>query len=85
VWAVAGPDASAHVQALKDAPGVQNVSAFGSTVHVAGTDAALLAQAVAPLRGVAGLQVAPAEANLEDVFISLIGRAQDNFARAPGP
>jgi ABC-2 type transport system ATP-binding protein len=58
------------------------VSAFGSTVHVAGRDAALLAQAVAPLRAVPGVQVTPAEANLEDVFISLIGQAQDNFAGA---
>ena len=32
-----------------------------------------------------GLRVAPAEASLEDVFISLIGQAQDNFGGGAQP
>jgi ABC-2 type transport system ATP-binding protein len=80
VWSISGPQADAQVRSLKNAPGVQSVSAFGSAVHVAGRDAESLERAVDPLRGVPGLSVAAAEANLEDVFISLIGRAQDNFA-----
>ncbi|MBX3607122.1 MAG: ABC transporter ATP-binding protein [Piscinibacter sp.] len=80
VWAIAGPSVQALVEPLKSAPGVASVAAFGNTVHVAGRDAALLEQAIAPLRDRPGLQVAPAQASLEDVFISLIGQAQDNFA-----
>ena len=77
---VAGALSPAQVDALRAAPGVQSVAAFGASVHVAGTDPAALQQALAPLAGQLGLILKPAEPNLEDVFISLIGQAQDNFA-----
>jgi ABC-2 type transport system ATP-binding protein len=54
-------------------------------VHVAGRDAALVARALAPLRGRPGLRITPADASLEDVFISLIGQAQDNFGNGAAP
>ena len=75
----------ALVAELRAQPGVQSVAAFGSRLHVAGQDAALLQHAVAPLAGRAGLSVALAEADLEDVFISLIGQAQDNFGGGAQP
>jgi ABC-2 type transport system ATP-binding protein len=59
---------------------VQSVVAFGTTLHVAGRDAALLQQSLAPLQGQSALRVSPARASLEDVFISLIDRSQDNFS-----
>ncbi|MCW5636932.1 MAG: ABC transporter ATP-binding protein [Rubrivivax sp.] len=68
------------VPALKAAPGVLSVAAFGSALHVAGRDAAAVEAAVAPLAGRPDLELARVHANLEDVFISLIGQAQDNFA-----
>ena len=80
VFELAGDVTPALVAELCAQPGVQSVAAFGSRLHVAGQDAALLQHAVAPLAGRAGLSVALAEADLEDVFISLIGQAQDNFA-----
>lgn len=80
VWAVDGEGTAALVEPLKSADGVQSVAAFGNTLHVAGQDAARLERAIAPHRGDPRLQWRRAEANLEDVFISLIGRAQDNFA-----
>ena len=80
VFELAGDVTPALVAELRAQPGVQSVAAFGSRLHVAGQDAALLQHAVAPLAGRAGLSVALAEADLEDVFISLIGQAQDNFA-----
>ena len=80
VWAVQGADLAALVEPLKAAPGVLSVAAFGSTVHVAGQDAALLDAAVAPYRERTGLAWTRTGANLEDVFISLIANAQDNFA-----
>ena len=82
VFELTGPGAAAEAEALKAAPGVQSVAAFGASLHVAGQDAALLQRAVAPLAQRPGVQVAPAQANLEDVFISLIGQAQDNFGGA---
>ena len=77
---VAGELAPGQVAALRAAPGVQSVAAFGARLHVAGPDADRLRQAVAPLAALPGVRVAPAEPNLEDVFIGLIGQAQDNFA-----
>ncbi|MBN9406171.1 MAG: ABC transporter ATP-binding protein [Burkholderiales bacterium] len=86
VFEVAGDEVGPLlVSELQARPGVQSVTAFGSRLHVAGQDAALLRQALAPLAQRPGLRVAPAEANLEDVFISLIGQAQDNFAGAAQP
>ena len=80
VWAVDGEGTTALVEPLQAADGVQSVAAFGNTLHVAGEDAALLERAIAPHRADPRFQWHRAEANLEDVFISLIGRAQDNFA-----
>lgn len=80
VWSLEGEQAGAWVTRLRGQPGVQSVVAFGNTLHVAGRDAALLAQTLAPLRGESGLQLQPSRATLEDVFISLIDDARDNFA-----
>ena len=85
VFELAGADAEQQAQALKAAPGVHSVAAFGNALHVAGRDAALLERAVAPLAALPGLTVRRAPADLEDVFISLIGQAQDNFAGAAQP
>jgi ABC-2 type transport system ATP-binding protein len=83
VWSLQGPGLAELIEPLKTAPGVLSVAAFGNSVHVAGQDAAQLEQALAPLRGRPGLRITPAEANLEDVFISLIATAPDNFAARP--
>ncbi|HEX6704968.1 MAG TPA: heme ABC exporter ATP-binding protein CcmA [Albitalea sp.] len=80
VWSVAGADVAALVEPLKQASGVLSVAAFGNALHVAGRDAAALERAIAPHREQPGLRWQRAEANLEDVFISLIAQAQDNFA-----
>ena len=63
-------------------PGVLSVAAFGNALHVAGRDAAQVEAAIAPYRTQAGLDWHRTDANLEDVFISLIGQAQDNYALA---
>ena len=83
VWSLQGLDPAAlaaHSEALKAAPGVLSVAAFGNAVHVAGQDPALLEQALTPLRALPGLRCTRADASLEDVFISLIAKARDNFA-----
>ncbi len=80
VWSIEGEGVQSLLEPLKAAPGVLSVAAFGNAVHVAGQDAERVEQALLPLRRQTGLRIAPAAANLEDVFISLIARAQDNFS-----
>jgi ABC-2 type transport system ATP-binding protein len=60
-------------------PGVDMVAPFGSSLHVSGRDRAALDAAIAPYRARADLTWTPSDATLEDVFIDLMGRAQDNF------
>ncbi len=85
VWALHADDPqrlTALSTALNGAEGVLSVAAFGSSLHVAGQDADALERAIAPHRGGDGLHWARAQANLEDVFISLISRTPDNFEAA---
>jgi ABC-2 type transport system ATP-binding protein len=82
VWSIQGDGAEALLAPLKSAPGVLSVAAFGNAVHVAGQDGVLVEQALARVRQQTALRVTPAQANLEDVFISLIATAQDNFSSA---
>jgi ABC-2 type transport system ATP-binding protein len=79
VWAVQGEGLNALVEPLKAAPGVLSVAAFGNALHVAGQQAAAVEAAIAPWRTATGLAWQRADANLEDVFISLIAAAPDNF------
>jgi ABC-2 type transport system ATP-binding protein len=85
VWLVQGENAAALAEPLKKAPGVLSVTAFGNALHIAGENAKQMELALAGLRGQPGLTVRPADATLEDVFISLIGKAQDNFAAPRDP
>ena len=82
VWSIRGQGIAEFVEPLKAAAGVLSVAAFGNAVHVAGQDSALVEQALDRLRHIGGLRIEQTEANLEDVFISLIAAAEDNFAVA---
>lgn len=80
VWSVRGEGLAALVAPLKAAAGVLSVAAFGQSLHVAARDAATLDAAVAPWRGVPGLEWRRSEADLEDVFISLLADAPERAA-----
>jgi ABC-2 type transport system ATP-binding protein len=82
VWSVQGDGLPALAAALKAAPGVLSVAAFGNALHVAGQDATAVDAATLPWRERPGLRWQRTEANLEDVFISLIAAAPDNFKAA---
>ncbi len=82
VWSLSGERMAALVEPLKAAPGVLSVAAFGNALHVAGRNEALLQRAIDGVRATVGLHCVRAEPNLEDVFISLIASAQDNFGGA---
>jgi ABC-2 type transport system ATP-binding protein len=64
---------------LAERPGVDMVAPFGSSLHVSGRDEATLDAAIAPYRARADLTWTRSDATLEDVFIDLMSRAQDNF------
>ncbi|MCE0522587.1 MAG: ABC transporter ATP-binding protein [Methylacidiphilales bacterium] len=77
-WSVHGPDVIGLADKLRGKPGVTQAVAFGNMLHVSGSNAAELEQAIAPFR------VAPYEwqripSGLEDVFIELMDKSKDNF------
>lgn len=78
-WTVAGPELSRLARTLRGRPGVDQVAAFGNTLHVSGRDAAQLDAAIADVVD-ATHTWSRGSASLEDVFISLMDAARDNFA-----
>jgi len=77
-WAVSGPDLPALQVQLRQRPGVDMVAAFGTALHVTGTNAAALAAAIAPLRDDPRYHWEPTEPSLEDVFIHTLAHAGAN-------
>ncbi|MBI1179959.1 MAG: ATP-binding cassette domain-containing protein [Alphaproteobacteria bacterium] len=60
------------VDALRREPGVDQVAQFGNTLHVVGTDAGELRQAVERVVQGRDIRVSEGETSLEDVFIRLM-------------
>jgi ABC-2 type transport system ATP-binding protein len=78
-YAVSGPDLNHLAEKLVGMPGIDMVAPFGSNLHVAGRDAAILDATVAQLRTNPELDWTLTAPLLEDVFIDLMSRSQDNF------
>jgi ABC-2 type transport system ATP-binding protein len=81
-YTVSAPDSQTLTKLgdeLAGRPGVDMVAPFGSSLHVSGRDEAALEAAIAPYRDRADLAWTRSEPTLEDVFIDLMSRAQDNF------
>lgn len=76
---VTGADTAAAARALSGAPGVDQVAHFGTTLHVVGRDGAALRTSVARVAAQTGCKAIPSETSLEDVFIQLMGNAEDNM------
>jgi ABC-2 type transport system ATP-binding protein len=64
---------------LNKAKGVDMVAPFGTSLHVSGRDADALEAGIAPFRKQEGLEWRLSQPSLEDVFIDLMSRSQDNF------
>jgi ABC-2 type transport system ATP-binding protein len=79
-WTVSGPDLLNVAEKLRHSPGVEQAVAFGSALHVSGGDPALLEQAIAPFR-TEQFEWRQIGSGLEDVFIHLMDKAQDNYSR----
>jgi ABC-2 type transport system ATP-binding protein len=78
-YTVSGPDIDQLAQRLLGTPGVDMVAPFGTSLHVAGRDAAALDATVEKFRSDSELDWALASPSLEDVFIDLMSQSRDNF------
>jgi ABC-2 type transport system ATP-binding protein len=78
-WEVTGPDLPTLADKIRGQPGIEQVVAFGATLHVSGRDAGQLRKSVSPWM-TGAYRWKPVESGLEDVFISLMETARDNFS-----
>ena len=78
-FVVRGPDLQRLAAEVAGLPGVEQAAPFGTTLHVVGSDSALIAASLAPLAQRPGVSVEPGQTSLEDVFIKFMGDARDNM------
>jgi ABC-2 type transport system ATP-binding protein len=78
-YVVSGEGLARLAEELSGRPGVDMVTPFGNSLHVAGRDREVLEAAIAAYRNDPELTWAPAEPSLEDVFIELMSRNPDNL------
>ncbi|MDB5554621.1 MAG: multidrug transporter ATP-binding protein [Rhizobium sp.] len=64
---------------LAGKPGVDQVAAFGTALHVVGKNYRALEATLAPYRENADFKVAPGKTSLEDVFIQFMAGSKDNM------
>lgn len=79
-YAVSGEGLGAIAAELNGHPGIEMVAAFGTRLHVSGTDRDALSRALKPLSDRSGIAIIENAPTLEDVFIHLMNRSTDNFA-----
>ena len=77
---VEGEGLDAIAADLAGRPGVDQVAAFGTSLHVVGRDRAALEATLAPLGARASLSVREGRTSLEDVFIQFMAGAKDNMS-----
>jgi ABC-2 type transport system ATP-binding protein len=78
-YTVSGADLDGLADRLLGRKGIDMVAPFGTSLHVAGRDAEALEEAIAAFKGDPQLKWVPSPPSLEDVFIDLMARSQDNF------
>jgi ABC-2 type transport system ATP-binding protein len=78
-WEISGQNLWELTDKLRGKPGVEQVVAFGTTLHVSGRDAETLHASIAPFQ-TKEHRWTKIEPGLEDVFISLMETAKDNFS-----
>ncbi|HET7401336.1 MAG TPA: ABC transporter ATP-binding protein [Usitatibacter sp.] len=82
-WEVTGGDLDAITGVLRGKPGVEQIAAFGSSLHVTGSDGALLERTLKDATDGTSYRAQPAATGLEDVFIHLMQQSTDNFGPRP--
>ncbi len=78
-WAVSGPDLRTLAGKLRARKGVEQVVAFGNLLHISGRDSAQLSKTIEEVRD-PNHEWNPIRSGLEDVFISLMETARDNYS-----
>jgi ABC-2 type transport system ATP-binding protein len=78
-FTVSGPNLNGLQNELSRSKGVDMVAPFGTSLHVSARDEKALEAAIEPYRKQRGLTWTRSEPSLEDVFITLMAKAQDNF------
>jgi len=78
-WEVCGGDLADVAKRLRGRPGVEQVAAFGSALHVTGGDPVALEAALRDAVAGTHSRAQPAATGLEDVFIHLTEQSVDNF------
>lgn len=81
-WTVTGPNHKRMMRLAHDLTvchGIDMVAPFGATLHISGENGAALEQAIAPYRNDPDLSWSASAPTLEDVFISMMHDAPDNF------
>jgi ABC-2 type transport system ATP-binding protein len=82
-WSVTGTDLPALAAQLRALPAVEQVAAFGTTLHVTGSDRERLRAELAPLMAQPGWTWQEVEPGLEDVFIHLMRDAVEAHDARP--
>jgi ABC-2 type transport system ATP-binding protein len=85
-WAIYGENLVGLADRLRGQPGVAQTVAFGTALHVSGTDALALRSTLQALSSESGLRIEPIGTSLEDVFVYLMKDApSDEDPRAGQP
>jgi ABC-2 type transport system ATP-binding protein len=74
-WSVSGGDLAALAKRVRALPAVEEVAAFGTALHIAGSDAEQLRRELEPLMAESGRTWTEVAPGLEDVFIHLMRNA----------
>jgi ABC-2 type transport system ATP-binding protein len=79
-WEVTGADLPALAERLRGLPAVEQAAAFGTALHVTGSDRVRLDAALAPIKAEPGRVWREVPSGLEDVFIHLMREADAQAA-----
>lgn len=82
-WAIHGDHLAELSQRLRGQPGVDQIVAFGTALHVTGKDAHALEQTLAAAARSENLRFERIDTSLEDVFIYLMNRTAGSGADKP--
>ena len=74
-WSVTGANLPELAEALRKLAAVEQVAAFGTALHITGSDSTQLRTAITPLMAESGRDWSQVEPGLEDVFIHLMREA----------
>lgn len=78
-WVVSGQDVHNHVEALRQLPKVEQVTTFGTALHVRGREGGAMRDAVTQYSAAHSLRAELGSSSLEDAFIHLMRGARDQF------